>query len=255
MAPTPPKRAKRGVPESALQVKQRIQSGGLPELQGELASIGKLTGPDAMDRMDALGISYAGHTETGVLRMVLAHGLNLGVLEENCSKWTTKGVSYAVHQVLGLTPSPADIDTPTKAKAYLRRAIDTAPSTAKRLFGDGAKPAAPGDACDYDLLSPEIQRAITAMLANEKATPRSYPGTDHAWDEARASFPSLAEMESAAPAHSFTQRTAAAKIYRAWFLLATPSERVTAATGATNYHPSKIPTLVPFDRDDAAVRR
>ena len=253
--PTPTKRPKRGAPESALQAKQRIQTGGIPELNGELASIGKLTGPDTRKRMDELGISCAGHTETGALRMVLAHGLDLGVLEESCSKWTTKGVSHAVHHVLGLTPSPADIDTPVKAKAYLRRAIDTSPSTAKRLFGDGAKPAAPSDACDYDLLSPETQRAITAMLANEKATPRSYPGTDHAWDEARASFPSLAEMESAAPAHSFTQRTAAAKIYRAWFLMATPSERVTAATGATNYHPSKIPTLVPFDRDDAAVRR
>jgi hypothetical protein len=105
MAPTPSKRAKRGAPESALHVKQRIQSGGLPELQGELASIGKLTGPDTKTRMDALGISYAGHTETGVLRMVLAHGLDLGVLEENCSKWTPKGVSHAVPPSAGPDPS------------------------------------------------------------------------------------------------------------------------------------------------------
>ena len=91
--------------------------------------------------------------------------------------------------MLGLTPAPADIDTPTKAKAYLRQAIDNSPSTAKRLFGenenqdddpdtDANTNQSPAD--PFENLSTEMQQAIAALLAAERNRARQHPSTDHA---------------------------------------------------------------------------
>jgi hypothetical protein len=101
----------------------------------ERASTSKMTGSQARSRLGELGVSYEGHGETAVLRQILAHSLELGVLPEKC--WTPRSALYTANEMYSAGVSAGDVGKGEAAKEFLRKLIAKEKSpTSRRLMGE-----------------------------------------------------------------------------------------------------------------------
>ena len=114
---TPPKRTP-GAPTGLAETLEWLKNMDEAGRAGELEMISTMTGKDAKARLDELGVDYEGHKETGVLRQIVAHTLDLGILPERC--WTPRSVRYTANEMLRVPASEEDVGKGAKAKVYLR---------------------------------------------------------------------------------------------------------------------------------------
>jgi hypothetical protein len=86
--------------------------------EGERAMAASLTGPQAKQRLDELGVTHDQLAETAVVRQMVAHTLELGVLPEKC--WTPRSALCVANEMLQAGVSATDVGRGAAAKAYLR---------------------------------------------------------------------------------------------------------------------------------------
>jgi hypothetical protein len=89
--------------------------------EGEKAMAAVLTGPQAKQRLGESGVDFDERAETAVVRQMVAHTLDLGILPEKT--WTPRSALYAANEMLGAGVTAAEVGKGAAAKDFLRKLI------------------------------------------------------------------------------------------------------------------------------------
>jgi uncharacterized membrane protein YgcG len=144
--------------------------------EGERAMAASLTGPQAKQRLDELGVNHDKRAETAVVRQMVARALELGLLSEKC--WTPRSALHVANETLGAGVSAADVGRGTAAKVFLRTLIaNKGDKMAPRSLADEFDVAGAGD--DFKLQMQKMALAERDMLAGVGGTPPSPPKSPH----------------------------------------------------------------------------
>ena len=162
-------------PESLSEAKKRIADGGKAELEAEMERVCTTDKKSTMARLTMMGIPHDGVTDLAVLRQMVAHELQIGVLPT--SKWSKMQIPCAVNEVLQMNASPAGLGTGKKARSYLRAALEADgddPARQRLDFGggDGNDNADQRTADEFhglDGYDPDVRLQIEALILQDKA--------------------------------------------------------------------------------------
>ena len=89
--------------ETTKEGRERLQAMSKEARAGEKASIAVWNGTQCKAKLDAMGIDFTGVKDTGVLRMMVSHELQLGVMPANT--WTPRAIKFAVREMFSMTAS------------------------------------------------------------------------------------------------------------------------------------------------------
>ena len=162
--PSPPKTKS---PVGLKEAREWLQSLDDAGREGEREMAASLTGPQAKQRLDELGVNYDDFAETAVVRQMVAHTLELGVLPERC--WTPKSAMYVANEMLGAGVSATEVGKATAAKVFLRKLIAKGDKIRPRSLADEFEVAGAGD--EFKLQMQKMILAERARIAGGGGTP------------------------------------------------------------------------------------
>jgi hypothetical protein len=125
------------MPETISEAKARVERGGAAERSAEMARTCSEKKRAIIARLDLLEIDHDDVDDLAVLRQMLAHHLDLGMLPED--RWSEAQMPRAVNEVLKLNASPALIGSGKSARVFSRQALSANgddPTQRQIDFGD-----------------------------------------------------------------------------------------------------------------------
>ena len=162
--PSPPKTKS---PVGLKEAREWLQSLDDAGREGEREMAASLTGPQAKQRLDELGVNYDDFAETAVVRQMVAHTLELGALPERC--WTPKSAMYVANEMLGAGVSATEVGKATAAKVFLRKLIAKGDKIRPRSLADEFEVAGAGD--EFKLQMQKMIQAERDRIAGGGGTP------------------------------------------------------------------------------------
>jgi hypothetical protein len=108
-------------PETLSEAKARVEEGGAAGRSAEMSRTCGEKKRVIIARLDSMEVDHDDVDDLAVLRQMVAHHLNLGILPED--KWSEAQMPCAVNEVLKLNASPALMGSGKKARLFLKQAL------------------------------------------------------------------------------------------------------------------------------------